>query len=164
MCRSCTFALSTAASAAASRSACFWLSPSMQTRSPGRSTASSSAVASRAATRLRRASGAAAARRAARAVFDSNPKVSFLAHAAKLQAAAADGKVLAPAKSIAQMQRIIFNDYVDAALSALFILVVVSIAVYGVIAVARARRAAQPTSRETPYEQMPAAQALGSGR
>ncbi|AJY32775.1 carbon starvation CstA family protein [Burkholderia thailandensis 34] len=97
-------------------------------------------------------------------VFDSNPKVSFLAHAAKLQAAAADGKVLAPAKSIAQMQRIIFNDYVDAALSALFILVVVSIAVYGVIAVARARRAAQPTSRETPYEQMPAAQALGSGR
>lgn len=97
-------------------------------------------------------------------VFDSNPKVSFLAHAAKLQAAAADGKVLAPAKSLAQMQRIIFNDYVDAALSALFILVVVSIAVYGVGAVVRARRAVQPTSRETPYEPMPVAQALGSGR
>lgn len=97
-------------------------------------------------------------------VFDSNPKVSFLAHAAKLQAAAADGKVLAPAKSLAQMQRIIFNDYVDAALSALFILVVVSIAVYGVVAVVRARRAVQPTSRETPYEPMPVAQALGCGR
>ncbi|CAJ3096892.1 carbon starvation CstA family protein [Burkholderia pseudomallei] len=97
-------------------------------------------------------------------VFDSNPKVSFLAHAAKLQAAAADGKVLAPAKSLAQMQRIIFNDYVDAVLSALFILVVVSIAVYGVVAVVRARRAVQPTSRETPYEPMPVAQALGSGR
>lgn len=97
-------------------------------------------------------------------VFDSNPKVSFLAHAAKLQAAAADGKVLAPAKSLAQMQRIIFNDYVDAALSALFILVVVSIAVYGVVAVVRARRAVQPTSREMPYEPMPVAQALGSGR
>ncbi|ONB78527.1 carbon starvation protein A [Burkholderia pseudomallei] len=97
-------------------------------------------------------------------MFDSNPKVSFLAHAAKLQAAAADGKVLAPAKSLAQMQRIIFNDYVDAALSALFILVVVSIAVYGVVAVVRARRAVQPTSRETPYEPMPVAQALGSGR
>lgn len=97
-------------------------------------------------------------------VFDSNPKVSFLAHAAKLQAAAADGKVLAPAKSLAQMQRIIFNDYVDAALSALFILVVVSIAVSGVVAVVRARRAVQPTSRETPYEPMPVAQALGSGR
>ncbi|AOK32483.1 MULTISPECIES: carbon starvation CstA family protein [Burkholderia] len=97
-------------------------------------------------------------------VFDVNPKVGFVAHAAKLQAAAADGKVLAPAKSLAQMQRIIFNDYVDAALAGLFIFVVLSIAVYGVIAVVRARRIAQPSSRETPFEPMPAAQALGSGR
>ncbi|KVE29970.1 carbon starvation protein A [Burkholderia singularis] len=97
-------------------------------------------------------------------VFDANPKVGFVAHAAKLQAAAADGKVLAPAKSLAQMQRIIFNDYVDAALAGLFIFVVLSIAVYGVIAVARARRTAQPSSRETPFEPMPVAQALGSGR
>ncbi|SMF99077.1 carbon starvation CstA family protein [Burkholderia singularis] len=97
-------------------------------------------------------------------VFDANPKVGFVAHAAKLQAAAADGKVLAPAKSLAQMQRIIFNDYVDAALAGLFIFVVLSIAVYGVIAVVRARRIAQPSSRETPFEPMPVAQALGSGR
>ncbi|MCA3845483.1 MAG: carbon starvation protein A, partial [Burkholderia sp.] len=34
-------------------------------------------------------------------IFDANPKVSFLAHAAKLQAAVDEGKVLAPAKSIA---------------------------------------------------------------
>ncbi|HEF4777557.1 TPA: carbon starvation protein A [Burkholderia multivorans] len=97
-------------------------------------------------------------------IFDANPKVSFLAHAAKLQAAVDEGKVLAPAKSIAQMKRIIFNDYVDAALAGLFILVVVSIAVYGLIAVLRARREAKPTVRETPYEAMPAVQALGSGR
>ncbi|MBU9607197.1 carbon starvation CstA family protein [Burkholderia multivorans] len=97
-------------------------------------------------------------------IFDANPKVSFLAHAAKLQAAVDEGKVLAPAKSIAQMKRIIFNDYVDAALAGLFILVVVSIAVYGLIAVLRARREAKPTVRETPYEAMPAAQVLGSGR
>ncbi|KWF33381.1 carbon starvation CstA family protein [Burkholderia pseudomultivorans] len=96
-------------------------------------------------------------------VFDSNPKVSFLAHAAKLQAAVDEGKVLAPAKSIAQMKRIIFNDYIDAALAGLFILVVVSIAVYGLLAVLRARRESKPTVRETPYEAMPAAQ-LGSGR
>ena len=73
-----------------------------------------------------------------------------------------EGKVLAPAKSIAQMKRIIFNDYIDAALAGLFIFVVVAIAVYGVIA--RARRESKPTVRETPYEAMPAAQALGSGR
>ncbi|KVX65128.1 carbon starvation CstA family protein [Burkholderia stagnalis] len=97
-------------------------------------------------------------------VFDANPKVSFLAHAAKLQAAVDEGKVLAPAKSIAQMKRIIFNDYIDAALAGLFIFVVISIAVYGVLAIQRARREAKPTVRETPYEAIPAAQALGSGR
>ena len=96
-------------------------------------------------------------------IFDANPKVSFLAHAAKLQAAWTKA-VLAPAKSIAQMKRIIFNDYIDAALAGLFIFVVVAIAVYGVIAVLRARRESKPTVRETPYEAMPAAQALGSGR
>ncbi|MEK6346406.1 MAG: carbon starvation CstA family protein [Burkholderia sp.] len=97
-------------------------------------------------------------------LFDASPKVSFLAHAAKLQAAIDAGTVLAPAKSIAQMQRIIVNDYIDATLAALFMLVVVSIAVYGVIAVLRARRAARPTANETPFEPLPAAPALGSGR
>ena len=48
--------------------------------------------------------------------------------------------MLAPAKSIAQMKRIIFSDYIDAALAGLFIFVVVAIAVYGVIAVLRAPR------------------------
>jgi carbon starvation protein len=96
-------------------------------------------------------------------IFDANPKVSFLAHAAKLQASVDQGKVLAPAKSLAQMKRIVFNDYVDAALAGLFIFVVVAIAVYGLLAVLRAREA-KPSVRETPYEPMPAAQALGSGR
>lgn len=97
-------------------------------------------------------------------VFDANPKVSFMAHAAKLQSAVDAGKVLALAKSIAQMKRIIFNDYIDAALAGLFIFVVLSITIYGVLAVMRARRESKPTVRETPYEATPAAQALGSGR
>ena len=46
MCRSCTRAGSTPASACARKSACFWLLPSRQTRSPGSITASSSATAS----------------------------------------------------------------------------------------------------------------------
>ncbi|MDR5738928.1 MULTISPECIES: carbon starvation CstA family protein [unclassified Caballeronia] len=88
-------------------------------------------------------------------IFDANPKVSFLAHAAKLREAADAGKVMAPAKSLAEMQRIIVNDYIDAALAGLFIFVVVSIAVYGVLSVLRARREARPTVRETPFEPMP---------
>jgi len=90
-------------------------------------------------------------------IFDSNPKVSFVTHAQKLSAALAEGKIVAPAKSIEQMQRMIFNDYVDAALSGLFILVVVSIVIYGLIAIARARRIDYPTVQETPYEPIPAA-------
>jgi carbon starvation protein len=97
-------------------------------------------------------------------VFDADPKVGFVAHASKLQAAVDAGQVLAPAKSIEQMQRIIFNDYIDAALAGLFIAVVFSIAVYGVLTVLRARREQKPTVRETPYEPMPAEQAFGSGR
>src|ERR1700754_2886736 len=94
-------------------------------------------------------------------VFDANPKIGFLAHAAKLSAAADEGKIVAPAKSLAQMQRVILNDYIDAALAGLFILVVVSIVVYGARAVWRARRANHPTSRETPFEAMPAAPHAG---
>jgi carbon starvation protein len=45
---------------------------------------------------------------------------------------------------------------VDAALSGLFIFVVVSIVVYGLIAISRARRIGHPTVQETPYEAMPA--------
>ncbi|HLX02249.1 MAG TPA: carbon starvation CstA family protein [Trinickia sp.] len=92
-------------------------------------------------------------------IFDANPKVGFLAHAAKLSLAADAGKVVAPAKSIGQMHRVIFNDYIDAALAGVFIFVVLSMVVYGVLAVVRARRAARPTSCETPFEAIPASQA-----
>jgi carbon starvation protein len=91
-------------------------------------------------------------------IFDANPKVGFLAHAAKLGAAADAGKIVAPAKSIEQMHRIMFNDYVDGALAGLFIFVVVSVIVYGVLAVLRARRADRPTVRETPFEILSAGQ------
>jgi len=48
-------------------------------------------------------------------VFHSSPKIGFLAHAHMLGDALAQGKVLAPAKTMAQMHQMIFNDYVDAA-------------------------------------------------
>ncbi len=89
-------------------------------------------------------------------MFDPDPKVGFLAHAAKYQAALADGKLLAPAKSVAQMQQIVFNDYVDATLAGVFMFVVVSIAFFGLRTILAARRANQPTAKETPFEPMPA--------
>ena len=41
----------------------------------------------------------------------SDPKIGFLALARKFSDAAAEGTVLAPAKSIAEMQRVAFNNY-----------------------------------------------------
>jgi len=81
-------------------------------------------------------------------LFHENPKIGFLAHAAKYKEAAAEGLLLAPAKSPAQMQQIIFNDYVDAALAALFMAVVLSMLYFGVRACLKALREERPTSAE----------------
>jgi len=88
-------------------------------------------------------------------IFSADPRVGFLAHAAKLGASVDAGKVLAPAKSIEQMRRVIFNDYIDATLCALFVVVVLSMVVYGVLAIMRARRSDRPSTLETPFEQAP---------
>jgi carbon starvation protein len=59
-------------------------------------------------------------------VFHADPAIGFLAHAEKFGGASSAGQVLAPATTTAEMQRIVFNDYLDAALAALFVLVVVA--------------------------------------
>ena len=51
-------------------------------------------------------------------IFHSDPKIGFLALARRFSDAAAQGTVLAPAKSIAEMQRVAFNNYLDAAVCA----------------------------------------------
>ncbi|MRT27544.1 carbon starvation CstA family protein [Herbaspirillum sp. CAH-3] len=89
-------------------------------------------------------------------VFDANPRVGFLAHAQKYQAALDEGKLLAPAKSIEQMRQVIFNDYVDAGLAAMFMLVVVSVLVFGIRTVLKARAAHQPSVKESAYQALPA--------
>ncbi len=89
-------------------------------------------------------------------VFDANPRIGFLAHANQYQDAIAEGIVLAPAKSIAQMQQVIINDYVNASLAGLFMAVLISMIVFGIRAVFQARRVSHPTVRETPFELLPA--------
>jgi carbon starvation protein len=89
-------------------------------------------------------------------VFSSDPKVGFLAHAERYSAAADKGQLLAPAKSPDQMHQIIFNDYVDATLAGLFILVVVSVLYFGIKTILGARGGAKPSDKETPYEALPA--------
>ncbi len=88
-------------------------------------------------------------------IFSDDVKVGFLAHAAKYSDALAQGKILAPAKTLDAMSRVVFNDRLDAALCALFMFVVISMLVYSVRSVFAARRAHKPTMQETPFVAMP---------
>lgn len=63
-------------------------------------------------------------------LFDANPAIGFLSLAKKYSDALANGQILAPAKSIDQMQHVIFNAYTNATLTALFLFVVFSILFY----------------------------------
>ena len=58
------------------------------------------------------------------------------------------GQMLAPAKSIEEMQRIVFNDYVDAGVCALFVAVVISMIIFGLIAAWRGYVSPISTVRE----------------
>jgi carbon starvation protein len=89
-------------------------------------------------------------------IFDANPRVGFVSHASKFQAALAEGKLMAPAKSIEQMQQVIFNDYLDAALAGFFIVVLLSVLGFGIRTIRVARAAHKPSAHETPFEKFPA--------
>jgi carbon starvation protein len=81
-------------------------------------------------------------------IFHADPKIGFLAHGAKYSDAVAAGEIVAPAKTVGQMRQVIFNDYVNATLCALFISVVLAMVFYGVKAIGEARRSDAPTTRE----------------
>jgi carbon starvation protein len=81
-------------------------------------------------------------------VFHPAPNIGFLAHAQQFGHALASGKILAPAKSIADMQKIVFNDYVDSALAAVFVGVVVAMLIFGLIAIHKAWSTPNVTATE----------------
>ncbi len=89
-------------------------------------------------------------------LFSADPKVGFLAHAAKFSEAAEAGSLLGPAKTMDEMQRIIFNDRVDAALVGLFLAVVLAILFFTIRSCIAARRNADPTACEIPASLAPA--------
>ena len=67
----------------------------------------------------------------------------------KFAQALAEGRLLAPAKTPADMARIVFNDRVDAAVCAFFVVLVVAIVVYGVAVARRALASDRPTAQES---------------
>ena len=83
-------------------------------------------------------------------IFSSDPAVGFVALARKFSAAAAQGTVLAPAKSIAEMQRVIFNNYLDAFVCGFFVLLVLAMCIFAAKICVEAWRQSRPTAHEIP--------------
>ncbi|MCK9746511.1 carbon starvation protein A [Pseudomonas syringae pv. syringae] len=90
-------------------------------------------------------------------LFDANPAVGFLALAKKYSAAADAGQILAPAKTMDQMQHVIFNAYTNAGLTVLFLFVVFSILFYAIKVGRAAWSTKERTDKEAPFQAMPPA-------
>jgi carbon starvation protein len=90
-------------------------------------------------------------------LWSSDPKVSFLVHARGYADAIARGEIKAPAKSMAEMEAIVFNDRIDAALCALFLVVVLSLLVFSIRTCLAALRNPEPSVSEVPRQMVPAA-------
>ncbi|GLI91366.1 carbon starvation CstA family protein [Methylocystis echinoides] len=87
-------------------------------------------------------------------IFHEDPRIGFLAHAKKFTGALDKGQLLAPAKSVEEMHRVIFNDYVDAGLCAIYIVLVLSILGFALRAIKAARASEVVTTRETSDEML----------
>jgi carbon starvation protein CstA len=81
-------------------------------------------------------------------VASPDDRVGFVSHALRFGDAAAARQILAPAKTLDEMRRIAFNDYIDAALAALFVAIVIAMVVYGVIEARKALRNGKSTAVE----------------
>ncbi|MNJ62416.1 Carbon starvation protein A [compost metagenome] len=82
-------------------------------------------------------------------IFHEKPSIGFLAQAKKFSAGIESNTVIAPAKSIADMQTIVFANQINAALCAFFMLVAVTMLVSAFFVVRRALSSKTPTVRES---------------
>lgn len=83
-------------------------------------------------------------------IFHGDPRIGFLALANKFSAAAAQGTLLAPAKSIEEMRRVAFNNYLDAVVCGVFVLLVIAMCYFAAVICLRALQQARPTAQEIP--------------
>ena len=83
-------------------------------------------------------------------IFHRDPSIGFVALARKFSEAAAEGNVLAPAKSIEEMQRVAFNNYLDAVVCGFFVLLVLAMCVFAAKICLQALKQANPTAHEIP--------------
>lgn len=83
-------------------------------------------------------------------IFHEKPSIGFLAQAKKFGKGIDQGIVIAPAKTVADMQTIVISNQINAGLCAFFMLVAVTMLVAAFFAIRRALHSDTPTVRESP--------------
>lgn len=81
-------------------------------------------------------------------IFHEKPSIGFLAQARRFSKGIEDGVVIAPAKSVADMQTIVMSNQINAALCGFFMLVAVTMLISAVFVIRRALRSEAPTAHE----------------
>lgn len=82
-------------------------------------------------------------------IFHEKPSIGFLAQAKRFSAGIDSGTLIAPAKTIKDMETIVMNNYINAALCGFFMLVAVTMLISAFFVIRRALNANQPTVHET---------------
>jgi len=91
-------------------------------------------------------------------LFSPEAKLGFLAHAKVIEGQVASGALPAAIKTVADARRMIFNDYLDAAVAAFFMVSVVVILAASLQEWVACLRGTKPViSSEVPFEVVPAA-------
>ena len=83
-------------------------------------------------------------------IFHENPKIGFLAQANRFSDAIARGDVLAPAKSVAEMQTIVMSNQINAVLCGFFMTVAIVMIIASIGIIRRALKSSVPTVNEAP--------------
>ena len=83
-------------------------------------------------------------------IFHENPKIGFLSQANRFSDAIARGELLAPAKTVAEMQTIIMSNQINAALCGFFMIVAIVMIIASIGIIRRALQSPVPTVNEAP--------------
>lgn len=90
-------------------------------------------------------------------IFHENPKIGFLAQANRFSDAIARGELLAPAKTVAEMQTIVMSNQINAVLCGFFMIVAIVMVIASIGAIRKALASSTPTVNEAPavYSEVP---------
>ena len=84
-------------------------------------------------------------------IFHDNPAIGFMAQAYKYREAVNAGRLIAPSRSMSEMQQVVINNFINACLTAVFLAVVLSVLFYSLKAIRAARVQPERSDRETKF-------------